>query len=288
MTTLRYFSMLAALSLAGAAYAQTQATPDQTNSQSSSSSTYSGTGSTSTQNEGSMGSQSSRDSQESMGSQGSTSSQGSMGSQTNPGANPAAASSPHQREATKQSEPEAAPGGNASSANATSASSPHQRHATRMAEAGSGGEISNGMPVQTRSGESLGTVVSVVPGSSGNTQNGYVVIGESSGGGGNATPVPYSAAASHVQNGKLVMERSRLDKAPKIQQSEMQDSSNTSWQRKVDSYWGKGHHGMGADRMRSGSSSETESSGTSSSRSGTSDHNRSTNPDNPDQMTPRP
>lgn len=277
MTTLRTFSMLAALSLAGAAYAQTQATPDQSNNQSSSSSS-------------SMGSQ---------GSQGTTSSQGSM--QTNPGANPAAASSPHQREATRQSAPEAATQGDASSANPSAASSPHQRDATRMAAAGAGGEISNGMPVQTRSGESLGTVVSVVPGSSGNAHSGYVVIGDSSGGGGNATPVPYGAAASHVQNGKLVLDRSRLEKAPKIQQSQVQDSSNTGWQSKVDSYWGKGrHHGMG-ERMRSGSGNGMSDSGSgmsdssgmgesdSSSRSsGRSNQNRSTNPDNPDQTPPRP
>jgi hypothetical protein len=158
-----------------------------------------------------------------------------------------------------------------------------------MAAAGSGGDVSNGMPVQTRSGESLGTVVSVVPGSSGDTQSGYVVIGESSGGGGNATPVPYSAAASHVQNGKLVMERSRLEKAPKIQQSQVQDSSNTSWQSKVDRYWGKGHHGMRSEGMHSGSSSETGEMGSSSrSSSGSSNQNRSTNPDNPDQTPPRP
>ena len=145
--------------------------------------------------------------------------------------NPNAASSPHQRDVTKQPGQESVPNENP---NPAAASSPHQQEATRMAEAGRA--VEPGMSVQTGSGQSLGTVVDIVPGPAGDAATGYVVIASA---GGTATPVPYSSASSMVQNGKLVMDRSRLQKAPKVQQNQLEDHSSATWKKKADSYWGK-------------------------------------------------
>jgi hypothetical protein len=97
MNTLRSFTVLAALSLAGAAYAQTQATPDP-------------------QTGPPLPSQSSRGAPPA--SEDST---------------PSAASSPHQRDVTSQSTQESTPNANQ---DPSSAATPHQRGATRMAAAG--------------------------------------------------------------------------------------------------------------------------------------------------------
>jgi len=197
MGTLRYFSMLAALGLAGAAYAQTQATPDQPGTQSEAPS--------------------------------SPSSQTSPGSQdTSPGS----ASSPHQRDVTSQPTNESPPNENPDPA---AASSPHQQNSLHMAEAGTARAVQPGMTVQAPSGELLGTVVDLVPGPTGSTESGYVVIASS---GGSATPVPYAAASSMIQNGKIVVERTRLESAPKVQQSQLEDRSSKTWQSKADKYWG--------------------------------------------------
>jgi hypothetical protein len=122
-----------------------------------------------------------------------------------------------------------------------------------MAEAGRAGTVSSGMDVQTQSGEPLGTVIEIVPGSTGDAQ--YVVIATSGGG---ATPVPYSTASSMVHNNKLVMDKSRLAKAPKVQQGE--DRSSKSWQKKADSYWGK-QSSMSSDKDRTMSSDKDRSMG---------------------------
>jgi hypothetical protein len=109
------------------------------------------------------------------------------------------------------------------------------------------------MAVQSESGHPLGFVVDVVPGSSGTQDGGYVVIAGVSGGG--ATPVPYSTATSMVQEGKLVIDRARLDHAPKVQQNKIEDQA--SWREKTDHYWSESHGQMpsgdhtGSDHMRS-------------------------------------
>jgi len=216
MGTLRHFSMLAALSLAAGAYAQTQATQDPTDSQSTAPSSQSPSSSQSYPS--------------------------SQSSQTSQDTNPNAASSPHQRDVTSQSTTEAPANANP---DPSAASSPHQQGATRMAEAGRTGNVSSGMDVQTQSGEQLGTVVDIIPGSTG--EAGYVVIATA---GGKATPVPYSTASSMVYNNKLVMDKSRLEKAPKVKQGE--DRSSKAWQKKADSYWGKGSSSSSdSDRMQS-------------------------------------
>src|SRR5512146_902209 len=77
---------------------------------------------------------------------------------------PSSASSPHQRSVTRMRAHEAPPNANPGP---TAAASPHQSESLRMAEAGSGGHAWSNMPVQTPSGQSLGSVSNVIPGLNG-------------------------------------------------------------------------------------------------------------------------
>jgi hypothetical protein len=92
--------------------------------------------------------------------------------------------------------------------------------------------VSAGMPVQTTSGELLGIVRDVLPNASG--EPGYVLITTPTGG---KTAVPYSTASVMTRNGTIVLDRARLEGAPRIQDSQLQNPSDTSWQKKVDQYW---------------------------------------------------
>src|SRR5882757_2631360 len=178
MNTLRSFSVLAALSLAGAAYAQTQVTPDpQTGPP-----------------------------------------QPSQSSQSAP-----ASESP-----TPGAASESAPNANP---DPSSASTPHQRSATRMAAAGSG-KVTSGMEVKTQTGDPLGKVAALVPSASGT--GGYAVIAST---GGRATAVPYSIANAMVRDDVIVMDKARLQNAPKVQQDQTEDGSSNTWQKKADAYW---------------------------------------------------
>jgi hypothetical protein len=210
MGTIRSLSMLAALTLATAAYAQTapqpsaEPQPAQTNPPSQDQSSYPDR----------------------------------SGAQ-----NPNAASSPHQRDVTSQPGNESQPQQNP---NPSAASSPHQKSVTRLAEA----NIASGMAVQSETGSRLGFVSHVVPGSNGAQEGGYVVI---AGAGGTATPVPYGAASSMIKDGKIVIDRTRFEGAPKVKQSRI--DSSTGWKKKADSYWGEsgsqtGHMGN-EEHMRS-------------------------------------
>ena len=154
---------------------------------------------------------------------------------------PSSASSRHQRDTTGKTEAqEAAPA--AAGPDPNDASSPHQRAATRTAEAGAGHgmtSISAGMGVQSAAGESIGTVKDVVPNASG--QPGYVLIAT---GAGTRTAVPYSTVSSMIRNGKIVLDRARLEAAPQVQDSQLQDRADTRWQKQADQYW----NGSGATR----------------------------------------
>jgi hypothetical protein len=102
---------------------------------------------------------------------------------------------------------------------------------TRLAEAG---PISSGMEVKTPAGDSIGTVAAVIPSNGSGTR--YVVIASPTG---SATAVPYDKASAMIRNDALVMDKSRLRDAPKMQQDQMEDGPSRVWQQKADSYWGK-------------------------------------------------
>lgn len=107
----------------------------------------------------------------------------------------------------------------------------------RMAEAGpgAGGERTwSSMPVESSSGQSLGSVEKVVPGLNGEKSSGYVVV---SGSNGMSVPVPYHTASAMVRDGKLVLSQSRLEHAPKVTQEDLQNASDHAWRVKADHYW---------------------------------------------------
>jgi hypothetical protein len=96
--------------------------------------------------------------------------------------------------------------------------------------------VEPGMAVQDRNGQALGSVTKVLPGD--NTSHGYVVISTPDG---KTTPVPAMIASSMTVNGRLVVDRSALKGAPKVQES---DLDATTWHKKSDRYWSQ-HQGQG-------------------------------------------
>jgi len=100
---------------------------------------------------------------------------------------------------------------------------------TRMAAAT---HVSAGMPVQTAAGEPLGTVRDVVPDATGAPA--YVLITVPTGG---KTAVPYSTVASLTREGTIVLDRARLQSAPRVQDSQLQDPADTRWKKQADQYW---------------------------------------------------
>jgi hypothetical protein len=148
---------------------------------------------------------------------------------------------PHQRQMTTvQGNESASPSSRSAPGSALNTGQTRTQDATvRTAEASSG-HWSN-MPVQSTSGQPLGSVSSVVPGLNGQKSSGYVVV---SGTHGMSTPVPYETAHSMVRDGKLVLNQSKLEHAPKVTQQDLQNSSDHAWRVKADHYWaheGRGH-----------------------------------------------
>jgi len=193
MTSARLIAVLAASSLAGIAYAQTQPAPS-----------------------------------------------------NQPGAAPGYnTSKPHQRQMTTveghQNEKATPPGARSAPGSALNTGQTQTQNATvRTAEAGAGGHSWANMPVESSSGQSLGSVSNVVPGLNGQQSAGYVLV---SGSNGMSVPVPYRTASSMVRDGKLILSQSRLEHAPKVTQEDLQNSSDHSWRMKADQYWMKKGHG---------------------------------------------
>lgn len=130
---------------------------------------------------------------------------------------------------------------------ATPAHSQRNRaQALRMAEAGpaAGGHSWSNMAVESASGQSLGSVSKVIPGLNGRKSSGYVVV---SGANGMSVPVPYRTAHSMVRDGKLVLSQSRFEHAPQVTQEDLQNTADHAWRIKADHYWRQ--HGGRSHRM---------------------------------------
>jgi hypothetical protein len=93
--------------------------------------------------------------------------------------------------------------------------------------------VTAGTRVQSPAGELIGTVADVVP-SPRTGRPGYVLIGTTSG---MTTAVPYAAVMPNVHNGRIVLDPSRLERAPSVHSSEVSDPSNTAWQKRAEQYW---------------------------------------------------
>jgi hypothetical protein len=208
MITARLLTVLAASSLAGAAYAQTQPAP-------------------SNQPNAAPGYNTAHPHQREM-----KSAAGNEAAQPNSRSAPGSGLNTPQTGSTAGERSKAAPG---SSLETSASSARNHGEALRMAESGptSGGHWAN-MPVQSSSGESLGTVSNVVPGLNGRKSSGYVLI---SGSNGMSVPVPYGAADHMVRHGTLVLSRSRFQHAPKVSQEDLQNRADHAWRVKADRYW---------------------------------------------------
>jgi hypothetical protein len=94
------------------------------------------------------------------------------------------------------------------------------------------GGITAGSIVQNPAGEAIGRVRDIVPDA--NTgEPAYVVIATRSG----STAVPYPAIAPMFQNGHVVLDRSRLESAPQVSDSQLRDKSDAQWKKQADHYW---------------------------------------------------
>jgi len=159
---------------------------------------------------------------------------------------PSSASSPHQRAVTGETGVQEATPSNGS--NPANASSPHQnqsnsenpdprdegreRDARATTDRGMNG-VTAGTRVRSPSGEAIGTVRDFVPDSR-NGRADYVLIDTASG---RRTAVPYQVLGTAVHNGEVVLDRSRLESAPVVNERELQDPSNTNWRKRADQYW---------------------------------------------------
>jgi len=100
--------------------------------------------------------------------------------------------------------------------------------------------VSSGMQVRSESGELMGRVSAIVPGDSGDKN--YVVMADQQG---LASLMPYSTATAMVHNDKLVIDRTAFEKAPKVQDTQLEDRSRHALERKSDEYWNR--YAMSAD-----------------------------------------
>jgi PRC-barrel domain len=95
------------------------------------------------------------------------------------------------------------------------------------------GGISAGSIVQSPAGEPIGRVKDIVPDA--NTgEPAYIVISVRSG----STAVPFAVIAPMYQNGHVVLDRSRLESAPRVSDSQLrEDQSGAQWKKEADRYW---------------------------------------------------
>jgi hypothetical protein len=92
-----------------------------------------------------------------------------------------------------------------------------------------------GAQVVSKSDAPIGKVVDVV--FDAKDQPAFVVIAS----GGNQAAVPYAAASEMMEGNRVVMDQSRLDRAPKVKQGEWRSQTNDStWQQDSANYWMKG------------------------------------------------
>jgi hypothetical protein len=89
-----------------------------------------------------------------------------------------------------------------------------------------------GLPVETPSGQPIGSVVDIVRDRSGNPTYAVVAIDN------DTTAVPYETASAMVRDDKVVMSPTRLANAPKVKQTEWLDQTSSKWRTEADRYWG--------------------------------------------------
>jgi hypothetical protein len=172
--------------------------------------------------------------------------------ETQPNTSPDAdsAASPHQKDVTAGQG--VSPGSDdapppVEDSDPTSAASPHQRDAVQgpaganeraagkdkqMAGATKPKDKLVGLPVETSSGQQLGSVVDIVRDKAGTPTYAVIAIDN------DTAAVPYDTATAMIHNGKVVMTQAKLSGAPKVKQSEWLDQASSTWRTQADKYWG--------------------------------------------------
>jgi hypothetical protein len=79
-----------------------------------------------------------------------------------------------------------------------------------------------------------GTVAGVVKASSGDPV--YIVIADQAG---SDTAVPYSVERRMVHGNTIVVDDKQLQSAPKVSESQLQNSANSAWKGVAEGYWSK-------------------------------------------------
>ena len=92
--------------------------------------------------------------------------------------------------------------------------------------------VAAGTLVQTPAGESIGKVQDIVP-DAGSGRPAYVLIATRSG----STAVPYSVVSPLLHDGRIVLDRSRLESAPRISEKQLQEKDESAWKNQADHYW---------------------------------------------------
>ena len=92
--------------------------------------------------------------------------------------------------------------------------------------------VSAGTAVHAPSGEPIGTVKDIVPDPN-SGRPAYVVIAMRGG----STAVPYATITPLFHDGQIVLDRSRLESAPRLRADQLQNDSDRSWTRQSDQYW---------------------------------------------------
>src|SRR5262245_5492990 len=99
-----------------------------------------------------------------------------------------------------------------------------------------------GLEVISPAGEMLGNVITVIASTTGR----YAII---STGNDTATAMPYEAVAPMVNEGRVVIDKTKLQNSPQVAQADLHDKGNTKWRQQADTYWA----GQSPGRIRSAS-----------------------------------
>lgn len=91
-----------------------------------------------------------------------------------------------------------------------------------------------GAKVVSPANQPIGEIVDVVFDSRG--QPDFVVIASE----GDNAAVPYKTASSMIEGGKVIMDESKLQNAPKIQQGQWRNQQSNSWKQAASGYWDEG------------------------------------------------
>lgn len=99
------------------------------------------------------------------------------------------------------------------------------------------GQTLIGTKVKTASGEDLGEVSSVVGDQSGYARYAIVSHGGIMGLRVTRTAIPWATVETIMHDGRLIMDRSQLQRAPVLADDAMPAISSGSWSREADGYW---------------------------------------------------